>query len=86
MSFCMGDVVKLRSGGPEMTVVQSDFDSYICVFFNKAGETKSNHFPGDALELIVMHSRTLEKGIRLKKAKKKAKKIGKQKKVNRRLR
>lgn len=49
--FKIGDVVKLKSGGPNMTVTDTDLDpgeSYWCQWFAGSKEQKA-HFPADAL-------------------------------------
>lgn len=53
-SFAVGDIVKLKSGGPEMTVrmVPTDISrSYTCQWF--AGKKlEQGNFPGDSLESV----------------------------------
>ncbi len=52
--FAVGDLVKLKSGGPEMTVraIPTDFSKhYICQWF--AGKKlEQGSFPNDSLESI----------------------------------
>ncbi|GAB3091405.1 YodC family protein [Lysobacter terrae] len=54
VKFAIGDIVKLKSGGPEMTVqTQPDPPSqyYNCQWF--AGKKlESGRFPSDSLELV----------------------------------
>ncbi|MGG4604257.1 YodC family protein [Paenalcaligenes sp. Me131] len=49
-SFVVGDIVKLKSGGPEMTVkiVSEEHQIYTCQWF--AGKKlEQGQFPGDSL-------------------------------------
>lgn len=54
--FNKGDVVRLRSGGPPMTVTSvgeahmSSTMSVWCVWFDEKGEQKSGTFPIEAVE------------------------------------
>jgi uncharacterized protein YodC (DUF2158 family) len=41
MSFEVGDIVVLRSGGPKMTVEHVDGDSIFCRWFDKTKQEKS---------------------------------------------
>lgn len=48
----IGNVVKLKSGGPIMTVIEVDTSSVTCTWFGKAGgEPQVSGFPTAALEL-----------------------------------
>jgi len=53
-SFAVGDIVKLKSGGPEMTVrtVPTELSpNYFCQWF--AGKKlEQGGFPGDSIELV----------------------------------
>lgn len=53
-SFAVGDIVKLKSGGPEMTVraVSTELNkNYTCQWF--AGKKlEQGHFPCDSLESV----------------------------------
>ena len=51
MEFKVGDVVRLKSGGPKMTVdyFDSDTERALCVWF-KDGERKQDHFLPETLE------------------------------------
>lgn len=55
-SFAVGDIVKLKSGGPEMTVrvIPTELNkSYTCQWF--AGKKlEQGSFPGDSLEPVKM--------------------------------
>ena len=51
--FVVGNIVKLKSGGPEMTVksVHGEQDLYTCQWF--AGKKlEQGNFPGDSLEQV----------------------------------
>jgi len=54
ISFAVGDIVKLKSGGPEMTVraIPTELTkSYTCQWF--AGKKlEQGSFPGDSLEPV----------------------------------
>jgi uncharacterized protein YodC (DUF2158 family) len=53
--FAVGDIVKLKSGGPEMTVQtlpEPPAKSYRCQWF--AGKKlEAGSFPADSLELVI---------------------------------
>lgn len=54
----IGDVVKLKSGGPKMTITllvsnPEEDESLDCCWFGKKDELHSNNFPKDAVELFV---------------------------------
>ncbi len=48
--FKEGDVVKLKSGGPEMTVSKIKEDDLRCKWFNEKGELKTKYFKTFELE------------------------------------
>jgi uncharacterized protein YodC (DUF2158 family) len=55
--FAVGDIVKLKSGGPEMTVndVPTGSGSYLCQWF--AGKKlESGRFPPDSLDPVKADS------------------------------
>ena len=50
MDFTVGDVVRLKSDGPKMTVIGADEEGRItCKWFTRAGKTKEEAFPAEAL-------------------------------------
>lgn len=52
MEIKPGSVVKLKSGGPEMTVSDSSNGYYSCVWFDKnSGEAKEKSFKAHVLAL-----------------------------------
>jgi uncharacterized protein YodC (DUF2158 family) len=49
--FTVGDIVKLRSGGPKMTVEKVEDDDVVqCVWFDEMNVTQNKGFPANALE------------------------------------
>lgn len=53
MKFKIGDVVQLKSGGPEMTIDGISEDTVHCVWFNDKDEHKMNNFHIDSIELVT---------------------------------
>ena len=57
--FSVGDVVRLKSGGPNMTVMwlpdpDPEYSSdYGCAWFSSNSDRKIETFPADTLELVV---------------------------------
>ena len=49
-AFKPGDIVCLKSGGPPMTVKESDLGSVACIWF-KESERRSGGFPENCLKL-----------------------------------
>jgi uncharacterized protein YodC (DUF2158 family) len=54
----VGDVVRLNSDGPKMTVINQGTDTggtpYVsCAWFGKEGKPEEYSFPPDALTLVV---------------------------------
>ena len=52
MSFSPGDVVRLNSGGPLMTVLGNDHDEIVCIW-DKDGEYLEANFPPETLYLTA---------------------------------
>jgi uncharacterized protein YodC (DUF2158 family) len=52
MQFQTGDVVKLRSGGPEMTVSSTKDQDVWCVWFVGQEEAKMHSFKSGMLEKV----------------------------------
>ncbi|MGB8510376.1 MAG: DUF2158 domain-containing protein [Pyrinomonadaceae bacterium] len=51
--FKVGDVVRLKSGSPKMTVISAEErDHYFCQWFDSKGAIGQGEFPGAALQLI----------------------------------
>ena len=56
MEFQRGDVVRLKSGGPRMTVITVPPHEYLpeghveCQWFDKEKEPRHNSFPAESLE------------------------------------
>jgi uncharacterized protein YodC (DUF2158 family) len=54
-SFSVGDVVRLKSGGPKMTVMWlpgPDTSGYTCAWFPSDEDRKILSFPAESLELV----------------------------------
>jgi uncharacterized protein YodC (DUF2158 family) len=56
MSFNLGDVVRLKSGGPLMTVTSTSISPdrpvlYMCEWIDRDQKLQSSSFPAEALEL-----------------------------------
>lgn len=51
-TFELGNVVKLKSGGTEMTIYLIDQDFAKCCWFNKDEKIDTNSFPFEAITLI----------------------------------
>ncbi|HCH4002762.1 TPA: DUF2158 domain-containing protein [Vibrio parahaemolyticus] len=52
MSFNEGDVVKLKSGGPKMTVVEVGDHECFCRWFDAKGQQMADNFELAALEKV----------------------------------
>lgn len=55
MDFAIGDTVRLKSGGPTMTVTElgeaDDPNRYVfCTWFKSNNEVAGQHFPSQALQ------------------------------------
>jgi uncharacterized protein YodC (DUF2158 family) len=51
MAFKLGEMVKLKSGGPTMTVTHVDKNQLVhTAWFNDKGEENAAHFPAAELE------------------------------------
>lgn len=60
--FLIGDLVKLKSGGPKMTIHNdhkwdaiagvNDYEIVTCAWFNEKNEVKKEPFRADALEKV----------------------------------
>jgi uncharacterized protein YodC (DUF2158 family) len=46
MRFKVGDVVRLKSGSPKITVVEVDGERVTCVWFGLEGKRETGTFPG----------------------------------------
>jgi uncharacterized protein YodC (DUF2158 family) len=49
--YQVGDVVELKSGGPNMTVESCDDQEVVCIWFSK-DETKRGVFPNNAVKKV----------------------------------
>ena len=52
-SMQIGDVVRLKSGGPKMTITALDEAQATCVWFNRNGRNQSDDFPLATIEMFV---------------------------------
>jgi uncharacterized protein YodC (DUF2158 family) len=59
--FKVGDVVRLKSGSPKMTVSQVQSNGAVCSWF-AGSENKVGHFPFDSLEKVVEQPRPVGGG------------------------
>jgi uncharacterized protein YodC (DUF2158 family) len=51
LALRIGNLVRLRSGGPLMTVVRIDSDQVNCVWTDWDGQFESGNFPIDVLQM-----------------------------------
>lgn len=49
--FSVGDVVRLKSGGPQMTVDRVEGDAVVCLWFSQAHELQTWDFGAGSLEV-----------------------------------
>jgi len=48
-----GDIVKLKSGGPDMTVCgEDDYGTFICQWFVEKNQPQSGHYGAEMLDLV----------------------------------
>ena len=55
MTYTSGDIVRLKSGGPKMTVLSTDGDAetFACEWFDRNGKLHRDSFQGSSLEAFV---------------------------------
>jgi uncharacterized protein YodC (DUF2158 family) len=51
--FTVGDVVELRSGGQDMTVVEVDQDGIVCQWFSRSGSLRRDKFQSTCIQKTV---------------------------------
>ena len=51
--FKTGDVVRLKSGSPKMTVKGADKDAWAVEWIDRNGKLQTNSFDADMLDLFV---------------------------------
>lgn len=56
-----GDIVRLKSGGPKMTITALSDDEISCTWFDRNGKRQSGAFPGATLEAFIARPREPEK-------------------------
>lgn len=49
----IGDIVRLKSGGPKMTITQMDETTISCAWFDRNGRDQKNTFPAETVERFV---------------------------------
>jgi uncharacterized protein YodC (DUF2158 family) len=55
--FEIGQIIRLKSGGPKMTVKSADGDAvWACQWFDRNGKLHSDSFPEDMLDIFVKKS------------------------------
>jgi len=55
--FEIGQIVRLKSGGPKMTIKATDGkDIWACQWFDRNGKLHSDSFPEDMLDIFVKQS------------------------------
>ena len=57
----IGDIVRLKSGGPKMTVTELDEREVTCTWFDRNGRNKTNKFPVATVEAFVAQPPAPEK-------------------------
>ncbi|WP_017932283.1 YodC family protein [Robiginitomaculum antarcticum] len=55
--FEIGQIVRLKSGGPKMTIKGADEDAWACQWFDRNGKIHNDSFPASMLDLFVMRPR-----------------------------
>ena len=55
--FKTGDVVRLKSGSPKMTVKGADKDAWAVEWIDRNGKLQTNSFDADMLDLFVPKER-----------------------------
>ena len=51
--FEIGQIVRLKSGGPKMTIKGADADAWACQWFDRNGKLHNDTFPEDMLDIFV---------------------------------
>ena len=51
--FEIGQIVRLKSGGPKMTIKAKDNDAWACQWFDRNGKLHNDSFPEDMLDIFV---------------------------------
>lgn len=55
--FELGQVVRLKSGGPKMTIKGDDDGAWACQWFDRNGRVQNDSFPEDMLEIFIKSQR-----------------------------
>ena len=51
--FEIGQIVRLKSGGPKMTIKGADEGAWACQWFDRNGKLHNDTFPEDMLYIFV---------------------------------
>ncbi|CAM3699339.1 YodC family protein [Litorimonas haliclonae] len=51
--FEIGQIVRLKSGGPKMTIKGADAGAWACQWFDRNGKLHNDTFPEDMLDIFV---------------------------------
>lgn len=57
----IGDIVRLKSGGPKMTITALDDASASCAWFDRNGRNQSDDFPLATIEMFIARPPALER-------------------------
>lgn len=49
----IGDIVRLKSGGPKMTIAAIDEEEVSCTWFDRNGRNQMNDFPMATIEIFI---------------------------------
>lgn len=53
MTFAPGDIVRLKSGGPKMTVLDAKGEAVTCKWFDRNGKLHSDGFVASTLDAFI---------------------------------
>ena len=56
-TYTHGDIVRLKSGGPKMTVQDAKGEAVTCKWFDRNGKLHSDGFPASLLEAFIARPR-----------------------------
>ena len=58
--FTIGQIVRLKSGGPKMTIKSADGEAWACQWFDRNGKLHNDSFPEHMLDVFVPRPRDVE--------------------------
>ena len=61
-TFTPGDIVRLKSGGPKMTVLDAKGEAVTCKWFDRNGKLHSDGFPALLIEAFISRPKPDEAG------------------------